>query len=69
MNPPDADDTCAAFGCCEQRQSASAEFCKNHERQLHEFRRWLAGVDEAGCPVARAFDAERGMWSARRRTA
>jgi hypothetical protein len=63
------DDTCMAFRCCEPRQSTGAEFCGKHQGLMDEFRHWLAGADDGGCPVARAFDAERGTWSAQRRTA
>jgi hypothetical protein len=45
------------------------QFCRIHQRQIHDFQRWLGGADERGWPVARSFDSERSMWSTRQRPA
>jgi hypothetical protein len=61
--------SCRAFGCCEPRQDICAEFCLNHERQIHAFERWLDGVEERCWPAARSFDFERDFWSGPQRPA
>jgi len=61
--------SCRAFGCCELRQDVRAEFCLNHQRQIHAFERWLAGTDKVCWPVASSFDFERGFLSVRQRPA
>jgi hypothetical protein len=55
--------SCRAFGCCEPRQDICAEFCLNHERQIHAFELWLDGAEERCWPAARSFDFERNFWS------
>jgi hypothetical protein len=60
---------CGACGCPEQRQDTSAEFCLNHQREIHAFERWLAGTDKVCWPAASSFDFERGFLSVRQRPA
>jgi hypothetical protein len=47
----------------------SAEFCLNHQREIHAFERWLAGTDKVCWPAASSFDFERGFLSVRQRPA
>ena len=61
------DVSCTAFGCGEPRQNMNAEFCLNHQRQIHAFQRWLEGADEGCWPAAPSFDFERSFWSGRQR--
>jgi hypothetical protein len=60
---------CTALGCCEPRREDEAEFCANHERQIHAFQRWLEGADERCWPATRSFDYERYIWSGPQRSA
>ena len=58
---------CAAFGCPEPRQDASAEFCPAHQREIQEIQRWLADTHKIGWPGASAFDFERRFLDVRQR--
>jgi hypothetical protein len=60
---------CGACGCPEPRQDSNAEFCPDHQREVHAFHRWLAGTDKVSWPAASSFDSERSFLSVRKRPA
>jgi hypothetical protein len=63
------DHLCAASGCPELREDPSAEFCINHERDIQDFERWLAGTDKVAWQAGSSFDSERRFLSVRQRPA
>jgi hypothetical protein len=60
---------CGACGCPEPRENANAEFCHNHQRDIDEFERWLAGTDRVAWQAGSSFESERRFLSARQRPA
>jgi hypothetical protein len=47
----------------------SAEFCDQHEQEIHAFERWLAGTDKVAWQAGSSFDSERRFLSVRQRPA
>ena len=60
---------CGACGCPESRENMNAEFCPDHQQEIHEFQRWLAGTDRVAWQAGSSFESERRFLSARQRPA
>jgi hypothetical protein len=60
---------CRACGCPELRQDMSTEFCPDHQWEIREFQRWLAGTDRVPWQAGSSFDSERRFLSVRQRPA
>jgi hypothetical protein len=60
---------CGACGCPELREHIDADFCRDHQREIREFQRWLAGTGRVPWQPGSSFESERRFLSARQRPA
>lgn len=61
--------SCGASDCPKLRHDVDDEFCPDHQREIHEFQRWLAGTDRVPWQAGSSFESERRFLSVRQRPA